>query len=203
MLDAARTFLGAIDAHVAPARLKAYGITRPKSVLAEIASGDKFFASRAALDELVQRYALKPHPEGGFFAETYRAPLVLAAPAGPRAASTAIYFLLTAGTTSRLHRIKSDEVWHFYLGGTLAVVELAPGGAAKETLLGADLARGEVVQHVVPAGTWFGAYMKRGEFAFVGSTVAPGFDFADFELATRAGLETGWPQQRALIAKLT
>ena len=161
---------------------------------------------------LVRQLGLEPHPEGGYFRETYRAAESIAGPAlparfgGDRAVSTAIYFLLETGQRSRLHRIKSDEVWHFYAGDPLTVVEIDAAGVLKTTRLGSDLGAGAVYQHVVPAGAWFGATLADGGgaagFALVGCTVAPGFDFADFALADRAALLADYPAHRAWIERL-
>lgn len=155
-------------------------------------------------EALIAALSLKPHPEGGFYAETYRSPETVTARAGPRSASTAIYFLLPAGAASRFHRIRSDELWHFHLGGPLTVVELSPDGRLTETVLGPAVDRGQKLQHAVPAGAWFGAFPNPGTaFALVGCTVAPGFDFADFELAERAALVREFPAHRAVIERLT
>jgi predicted cupin superfamily sugar epimerase len=161
-------------------------------------------------ERLVDRLALQPHPEGGFFRETYRAPLTLPASgltpgfSGARQASTAIYYLLAAGDRSRLHRIRSDEVWHFYLGDPLQVVELTESGEAQVTLLGTDFAAGQVPQHVVPAGRWFGACPAPGSaFSLVGCTVAPGFDFTDLEMAEGAALLAAHPAAADWIKRLT
>lgn len=152
----------------------------------------------AGARRLVEKLGLDPHPEGGYYRETYRASDMVSTPRGPRPASTAIYFLLPAGGVSRLHRIQSDEVWHFYEGGPLRVVELA-GGEACETVLGP-----ENPQHMVRACTWFGAYPEEGtEYSLVGCTVAPGFDFADFLLGERAELLRAFPKAGALVEKLT
>jgi len=159
----------------------------------------------------IARLGLRPHPEGGFFRETYRAADTLAPAAlpsrfdGPRAASTAIYFLLTHDSFSALHRIRSDELWHFYAGDALLLSALDPAtGACTATRLGADPARGETFQAVVPAGAWFGAEVAApGSFALVGCTVAPGFEFADFELAERRTLLDRHPAARAVIERLT
>lgn len=118
-------------------------------------------------------------------------------------ASTAIYFLVLQKNVSRLHRIKYDEVWHFYLGGPLVVVELVDGGY-RETVLGQNIFEAERVQHVVRGGTWFGCFPKPGTyFSFVGCTVAPGFEFRDFELGDRAKLTAEFPAARDVIEKLT
>jgi hypothetical protein len=155
--------------------------------------------------ELVRLYGLKAHPEGGYFSETYRSPGRADFPGlGVRNFSTAIYFLLDAGARSRLHRIKSDELWHFHLGGPLAVAQIYPDGRAENTILGTDLRAGQRLQHAVPAGCWFGARPCEGtEFAFVSCTVAPGFDFADFELGSRAELLKQFPGAAELIKELT
>lgn len=156
------------------------------------------------VDQLVAAFALAPHPEGGFYRETYRASEVYATERGPRSASTAILFLLPAGARSRLHRIRSDEVWHVHLGGPLRLIELHPDGRVVQTVLGTDLAAGHRLQHVVPAGAWFGGFPEPGSaYALVGCTVSPGFDFADFELGERAALTRRFPEARDLVAALT
>ena len=159
---------------------------------------------------LAQQLGLLPHPEGGWFRETYRAGEAIdgsALPrrfAGTRSISTAIHFLLEAGQCSHLHRIKADEVWHFYAGDPLIVVEIDGSGGLKTTPLGGDLAAGGVFQHVVPAGVWFGAVPAEGSrFSLVGCTVAPGFDFADFELAARETLLAEYPRHQDWIRRLT
>lgn len=155
------------------------------------------------ITELIDRFALSPHPEGGYFAETYRATTTVPTSHGERSASTAIYFLLPKGTKSHLHRIQSDEAWHFYLGGPLKITELRPDGKVIETVLGQNLDRGNVLQHVVPAGSWFGAIPEPGtDFSFVGCTVAPGFDFADFELADPDQLSQQYPHAAPQIQQL-
>ena len=139
--------------------------------------------------ELISRLHLSPHPEGGHYRETYRASEQVPTPRGLRAASTAILFLLAAGERSCWHRIHSDEGWHFHHGGRLLIHQLSPSGQAHTTRLGLDLAAGERPQHVVPAGHWFAAEPAAGSaWSLVGCTVAPGFDFADFELAQPAQL---------------
>lgn len=157
------------------------------------------------MQALIDAYGLAPHPEGGFFRETYRSAEHV--PGTSRALCTAIYFLLPAGSWSRLHRIGADEIWHFYEGGPLVVAELAEDGAVRRTVLGRDRARGETLQHVVPRGTWFGAYPAEGTpFALVGCTVSPGFEFSDFELARREALlarHGGSADARALVERLT
>jgi len=160
--------------------------------------------------DLVRQLGLQPHPEGGYFRETYRASEAIAGPAlprrfgGERSISTAIYFLLEAGQCSHLHRIKADEVWHFYAGDPLIVVEIDTAGRLKTTRLGGGPGEGGVFQHVVPAGVWFGAIpAEGGRFALVGCTVAPGFDFADFELADGVALATEYTAHQDWIRRLT
>ncbi len=157
----------------------------------------------------IDRLNLQPHPEGGFFRETYRAALSLPQSAlpghtGARAASTAIYFLLAGDQFSAFHRIRSDELWHFYAGSGLIVHVIQPGGGYRQLLLGSNGNQGEQFQAVVPAGCWFGSSLRQPEtYALVGCTVAPGFDFADFEMAKREALAAQYPQHRSIIARLT
>ncbi len=154
--------------------------------------------------KLITTLQLSPHPEGGFFRETYRAKQKIATCRGDRSASTSILFLLACGHRSRLHRIQSDEQWHFYLGGPLKIIEIDSKGRVCQTILGPDLNRGQVLQHVVPAGRWFGAIpAPRARWSLVGCTVAPGFDFKDFELGNRDELLRAYPHCRCWILKLT
>jgi predicted cupin superfamily sugar epimerase len=157
-------------------------------------------------EALIDRLGLRPHPERGFFAETYRAPASVqsAAHTGERAASTAIYFLVTADQPATcLHRLKSDEVFHLYEGGPLDIVRLFPDGAWDVKRLGLDLELGERPQVVVPAGTWFGTELAAAaSHCLVGCTVAPGFDFADFELAEGPELEARYPDAAARIQSM-
>lgn len=142
---------------------------------------------------------LVSHPEGGFYRETYRSPVTVALPAfnGARAVSTAIYFLLPAGNISAFHRIKSDEIWHFYAGQALTIHLITAAGTYTALTVGPDQP-----QAVVPAGCWFGATIET-RYALVGCTVAPGFDFRDFEMAERSALLAMYPQHRTLIERLT
>ena len=158
--------------------------------------------------ELTELYGLMPHPEGGFFKETYRAREAyksLPEPFnGPRNYSTAIFFLLPKGAKSALHRIAADEVWHFYLGGPLTLVQISPTGECEMVILGANVKKGEKLQHVVPAGYWFGAHPSAGsDYSFVGCTVSPGFDFADFEMGNRTDLTKRYPAHKAVIERLS
>ena len=158
----------------------------------------------------IERLQLEAHPEGGYFRQTYRSDVVIAREAlplgftGGRAASTAIYFLLEGKNCSAFHRLRSDEVWHFYVGAPLVVDVIAPSGTHSSILLGNDLEEGQVPQAVVPAGCWFASHVADWKsFAVVGCTVAPGFDFEDFEMGKRAELVATYPQHRDVIEKLT
>lgn len=153
---------------------------------------------------------LQAHPEGGFFRETYRGGHLIDVMSDAdgavvrRNVCTGIYFLLEQGNFSAFHRIKSDEMWHFYAGQALEVLELTTAGELRCTRLGPDILQGDVPQYVVPANTWFAARVAAGgAFALVGCTVAPGFDFADFCLAQREALSASFPQHRQIIAELT
>lgn len=160
--------------------------------------------------EYIQLLRLQPHPEGGYFAETYRSAEVIPHAAlperfsGERVFGTAIYFLLESKDVSALHRIQADEIWHFYAGGPLNVFVINPDASLRTIRLGNNLEKGEVFQAVVPAGCWFGSKPADGtEFSLVGCTVAPGFDFADLEMADRETLLAEFPQHRAVIDILT
>lgn len=157
--------------------------------------------------EIITRLGLAPHPERGYFAETYRAGSTVVAPTHPaaRAASTAIYFLVTSdGPATYLHRLLSDEVFHLYEGGPLDILRLRPDGGADVAQLGLDLAAGERPQILIPAGTWFGTELRLGaSHCLVGCTVAPGFEFADFELAEGPELAARYPSFADRIARLS
>ena len=156
--------------------------------------------------EVIARLGLHPHPEGGYFAEAVRSPIRLTLADGRiRAASTAIHFLLPSGTFSALHRVSSDEVWHFYDGDTLELTTINSEGILERTVLGRDLVAGDRPQYVVPAGVWQGARPagSAAGYTLVGCTVAPGFDFEDFEMPERTRLEQLFPQHSAVIRELT
>lgn len=158
--------------------------------------------------ELIAGLGLARHPEGGWYRETYRAAGTIPGTflpeqvAGERSFSTAIYFLLERGDISALHRIKFDELWHFHAGAPLIVHVITPAGDGYSLTLGSDPAAGETFQGVVPAGCWFGAETT-GDYSLVGCTVAPGFDFADFEMGSRADLLCRFPAQTGIIRRLT
>ena len=158
----------------------------------------------------IDRLNLSPHPEGGYFRVTYQSSLTIVQDAlpsvfhGDRSASTAIYFLLAEKDFSAFHRIASDELWHFYAGSGLIVYMIDPEGNYSELHLGNGFEVAEVFQGVVKAGCWFASRLKNpAGFALVGCTVAPGFDFADFEMANRMELIAAYPEHQRLIEELT
>src|SRR5579871_325621 len=157
----------------------------------------------------IKKLRLELHPEGGYFRQTYKSELILAHEAlpgfgGSRAASTAIYFLLEGHNFSAFHRLRSDEMWHFYAGSPLAVHVIDPAGGYSSILLGDDPDAEQVFQAVVRAGCWFASHVADwNSWALVGCTVAPGFEFNDFEMARRDELVTQFPQHREMIEKLT
>ena len=161
------------------------------------------------VSELVEKFQLLPHPEGGYYKEMYRSTELIQPSAlperfsGGRNFSTAIYFLLEQENFSAFHRIQSDECWHFYAGQSLHVHIIHPNGQYELIRLGNNLTQGETFQAVVPAGSWFASETATGgTFSFVGCTVSPGFDFADFELATAASLCKKFPEKEEVIKRL-
>ena len=160
--------------------------------------------------QIISKYQLRAHPEGGYFAETYRSAELIQASSlpdrfnGSRNFSTAIYFLLEGNQFSAFHRIKSDECWHFYSGVGLHIYILYPGGSGEILKLGDDLQSGFSHQHVIPAGCWFASKpIDENGFSFVGCTVSPGFDFADFEMAEKEKLLSQYPKYKEWIDMLT
>lgn len=154
--------------------------------------------------EIIRLLDLKPHPEGGYYRETYRGPSPIPGLTPPRVFSTAIYYLLIPGSVSKLHRLQSDELFHFYLGDPVTWVLLTPTGKVEKMLLGPNLAKGQQLQMLVPAGTWFGGYLAEGgQYALMGTTVAPGFEFDDFELGGREEILKAFPQEEKEILRLT
>jgi predicted cupin superfamily sugar epimerase len=152
----------------------------------------------------IEHLNLSPHPEGGFYRETYRArgEFVANGSNQPRSFSTAIYFLLRSEDRSMFHRIKSDEIWHFHAGGRLTIYILTESGMIMQTL-GSDVDRGDQLQIVVPANHWFGAMITEGPYVLAGCTVSPGFDFRDFEMAGQKELLVEFPGQADTIRQLT
>ena len=143
---------------------------------------------------------LEAHPEGGYFRETYRSPEKV--PDG-RSVATNIYYLLEQGDFSAFHRIKSDETWHFYAGGSLDLHVLNEG-KHQQISIGDEVDLGEHLQYVVPAGTWFAAAPTASSaYSLVGCTVSPGFEFADFELASAQQLATEFPDLQQYISQFT
>lgn len=158
----------------------------------------------------IDKLQLARHIEGGAYRETYRSSVSVRLEClppgfgGDRNICTGIYFLLGKGEFSAFHRIASDECWHFYSGDTLLIYEIAPSGALTTHRLGSDIEKGESFQVMISAGSWFASVPAEGsEYALVGCTVAPGFDFADFELADRNTLSAQYPEHTDLIKALT
>jgi hypothetical protein len=149
---------------------------------------------------LIAVLRLEPHPEGGYYRQTYRSEMKVAAPGGAeRRALTSILFLLHDDNFSAFHRLKSDEIWHFYRGAPVAIEIIDSGGARETRVLDGE----RLFQTTLPAGVWFGAHMVEGGYALVGCDVAPGFEFADFEMPARAELIALYPQHAALIERWT
>jgi len=148
---------------------------------------------------------LHPHPvEGGHFRRTYTSAGSVELPRGTRATSTAIYYLLEPGTFSEMHVLDSDEMFHFYLGDPVEMLQLTPDGSSVVFTLGPDLAAGQHVQLVVAAGVWQGTRLiGNGKVALLGCTVTPGFDFADYRSASYAELVEKWPAEAERIKALT
>jgi predicted cupin superfamily sugar epimerase len=153
---------------------------------------------------IIDKLHLKPHPEGGYYSETYRsAERVINNEGNKRSVCTAIYYMLENDDKSHFHRIKSDELWFFHHGESLEIVILQ-NGERKTVLLGNDIINGELPQAKIPANTWFAARIKNGKgYSLVSCTVAPGFDFADFELAKREDLMRQYPNLKETIEELT
>ena len=162
-------------------------------------------------DEIKSLFHLKPHPEeGGYFAETYRPTESIPEGVLPerykgiRSYATAIYYLLIPQTFSAVHRLQSDEIFHFYLGDPVEMLQLWPDGSGKILILGPDILSGMQPQIIVPRGVWQGLRLLRGErFALLGTTVSPGFEFSDYESGRRDLLVEAYPKFQDLIIALT
>lgn len=161
-------------------------------------------------EEIIRLLHLQPHPEGGYFAETYRSAESISRErlperySGPRSFGTAIYFFLTPDTFSALHQLESDELFHFYAGSPVELFMLDGTGQGSFHLLGNDLASGALPQLVVPRGTWQGCRLKTGgEWALLGTTVAPGFNYEDFRMAERGTLIADFPTWQETILSYT
>ncbi|WP_299116425.1 cupin domain-containing protein [uncultured Winogradskyella sp.] len=163
-----------------------------------------------SIKSIVTQLDLKPHPEGGYFKETYRSVGSIKAGSldksynGERNYSTCIYFLLTSDNFSALHRIKQDEIWHFYDGSPIRLHIITEAGEHSEHIIGNDLSKGQVPQFVVSGGCWFAAeVVEKDTYSLVGCTVSPGFSFEDFELKSQKELTNIFPHLSNTIAKLT
>jgi predicted cupin superfamily sugar epimerase len=162
------------------------------------------------LATLIETLQLQPHPEGGYYKETYRSKDIITKDAlpeifnGNRNHSTGIYYLLESKDFSAFHRINQDEMWHFYKGDALILTMISDKGELTTIKIGNDIANDEIPQAVVPKGYWFAAKVEQPEsYALLGCTVAPGFDFQDFELAERAKLIAEFPHHKDIITALT
>lgn len=155
-------------------------------------------------DEIKKLLNLAPHPEGGFYRQTYVSDERVGLARGARALGTAIYYLLEPGTFSEMHVLTSDEVFHFYLGDPVEMLQLWPSSESKVVTLGSDLAAGQEPQLTVPAGVWQGTRLvEGGKVALLGCTVAPGFDFADYQGGSYQELAEQWPAEAERIRALT
>jgi len=156
-------------------------------------------------DEIKELLRLRAHPvEGGFFRRTYTSEISVDLPRGKRTAGTTIYYLLEAGTFSEMHRLTSDEIFHFYLGDPVEMLQLWPGGKSKTVVFGPDLAAGQHVQWTVPAEVWQGTQLiGEGQVALLGCSVYPGFDFNDYTRGSYAELSAQWPEHAERIRALT
>lgn len=147
-----------------------------------------------------------PHPEGGFYRENYRSEIRVQFPGfeDSRNVATSIFFLLEKGNFSAMHRIKSDEIWHFYDGDPLEIIEISPEGTLNSTYLGRNVTKGEKLVYCVKSGNWFGSRPAKGsQYSLVGCTVAPGFDFIDFEMPTRDFFITQFPLHKEVLTEMT
>ncbi len=158
----------------------------------------------------IEKLQLKPHPEGGYYKEIYRAGEMILPEHLPkrykssRNFSTSIYFLIEGNQVSNFHKLKSDEQWHFYDGSSIVIYVIDEGGNLNKILLGRNIEKRESLQTVIKHNSWFAAELSdKTSFALIGCTVAPGFDFNDFELGKRDALIKTFPQFRELIYKLT
>jgi uncharacterized protein len=163
--------------------------------------------------DIARMLSLAPHPEGGYFRETYRSDRLVATPAGPRPASTGILFLVTAASPSRFHRLRSDELWLYHAGTSLELAALLPDGSSERVVLGGaeSLIQSEDAspQAIVPRGVWQAARVLAAEgesedaWTLVSCVVTPGFDYADFELGDRKELVAAYPMAAELVRELT
>ena len=155
-------------------------------------------------EEIKKRLNLAPHPEGGFYRQTYISEERVGLARGARAMGTAIYYLLEPGTFSEMHVLTSDEVFHFYLGDPVEMLQLWPNGRSALVTLGPELQSGQEPQLTVPAGIWQGTRLvEGGQVALLGCTVSPGFDFEDYRGGSYADLAEKWPERSERIRELT
>ncbi len=161
-------------------------------------------------NDIINFLKLIEHPEGGYFREIYRSECVInqghvnGEINSKRNFSTSIYYLLESGQISKFHRLKSDEIWHFYSGSPLLLYIIDDCGELTVHHLGIDLNNGDIPQILCPAGYWFGAeVLEKNSYSFVGCTVSPGFDYKDFELANREKLISEYPKHTSIITKMT
>lgn len=157
------------------------------------------------VDEIKSLLHLQPHPnEGGFFAETYRSVATLTLREGPRHLATAIFYLLTPESFSEMHCLSGDEIFHFYLGGPVEMLQLYPDGLSEIVILGQEIDRGQKLQHVVPGGVWQGSRLcSGGRFALLGTTMSPGFAYEDYVAGKADELIRKCPQRAEMIRALT
>jgi len=160
--------------------------------------------SKPKAENIIKLYNLEPLTiEGGYFKELYRSNTIFNTDDGSRSAYTHIYYLLKKGQISSLHRLKSDEIWHFYSGDSITIIEISPEGKLKTEIFGPDVTRHKV-EYLFPKGHWFGAYLNpESEWILLGATVVPGFEYSDFELGNRKELIKQYPNLREQIIKLT
>lgn len=163
-----------------------------------------------SINDLIEKLDLSPHPEGGYYKETYRSVGEIEKQCLPseykdkRNYSTCIYFLLTSNNPSAFHRVNQDEIWHFYDGSPIRLHVISENGSYSEYIIGRNFSKGEVPQLVVPGKNWFAAeVIDSDSYSLVGCTVSPGFDFADFELPSRKMLISEFPNHEILITRLT
>lgn len=156
----------------------------------------------------IDHLKLSKHPEGGYFKEVYRSNEFINKKSLPdrytsfRSFSTSIYFLLKSNEFSAFHRLKSDEIWHFYEGASLVIFAISPNGTLSKTYVGNNPDKGERFQLIIPKGFWFAAIVNdKNSYSLVGCTVSPGFDFEDFEMGKKLALEKQFPQHKEIIEK--
>lgn len=156
----------------------------------------------------IEHLRLEPHPEGGYFRETHRSPVTVHPPGfgGPRRLTTTIYFMLKAGQFSQLHRLRAEEVWHFYTGSSLTLHQIHSSGRYVTARVGPHADQGQQFHTVVPSGLWFGATVddtQPGAFSLVACTCSPGFEFEDFTLANREEMLERFPAHAGVVRMLT